>query len=140
MYSKIIVIGLPGFLTAGLAFAEGVSINPGQWEMTMTMEMSMMPQPQVHSSTECMKESEISPEDFNMDQNTPCDITDVAIDGNTARWSISCPAQGGMVMEGQWEFTSSGDSIVGNGSMSAETAGMNMDFKMDWEGKRIGDC
>jgi hypothetical protein len=43
-------------------------------------------------------------------------------------------------MQGQWEFTSSGDSITGSGSMFAEIGAQKMDFNMNWEGKRIGDC
>ncbi len=45
-----------------------------------------------------------------------------------------------IVMDGRWKFTSSGDSISGSGSMSADAAGMNIDLEMDWKGQRIGDC
>jgi len=127
-------------LFSSTAIAKGISINPGQWEMTTTMEMSMLPQPQVRSSTECVVETELSPDDFNMNKDSPCDITDVVVDGNEARWSISCPLEGGMVMEGQWEFTSGGDSINGSGSMSGEIGGTQIEFKMAWDGKRVGDC
>lgn len=140
MNLRIALTGLATMLFAGTVFADGVSITPGQWEMTTTMEMSMLPQPQVHTSTECIEQSELSPDDFNMDEENPCDISDVAIDGNTASWSISCPVESGMVMEGQWEFTSKGDSITGSGSMSTDAGGMKMEFKMNWEGKRVGDC
>jgi len=125
---------------ADMANAKGVSIDPGMWEMTMTMTMTMMPQPQTTTEMECIEENEINPEDFNMDEDNPCDITDMVIDGRTARWSINCPTEAGMVMKGQWEFTSKGDSIAGSGSMTAEIAGQEMGFDMTWEGKRVGDC
>ena len=67
-------------------------------------------------------------------------LMDRSVDGNTARWSIVCPTEGGPAMEGQWEFTSSGDSITGNGSMTASFNGQEMGFTMSWEGKRTGDC
>ena len=120
--------------------AGGVSIEPGQWEMTTTMTMSMMPQPQVTTVKECMKESELNPEDFNMDEDNPCNISDLLINGNTARWSINCPTEGGPVMKGSWEFTSKGDTITGSGSMTTDFSGQAMSFDMSWEGKRMGDC
>jgi hypothetical protein len=43
-------------------------------------------------------------------------------------------------MQGQWEFISEGDSISGNGTMSANYNGQEMGFEMTWEGKRVGDC
>lgn len=138
---------LPVFLSSlsvlfftGSIFAEGLSIEPGQWEMTMTMSMSMMPQPQTTTVSECMTEDELSPENFNMDKDNPCDITDVTFEGNTAHWSINCPTEGGPPMNGQWEITSNGDSLTGNGSMAANFSGQEMSFTMNWNGKRVGDC
>jgi len=140
MRSHIILTGLITTLLSGTAIAEGISIDPGLWEMTSTMTMTMMPQPQTSTATECMNESELDPETFNMDEDNPCEITDLAIDGNTASWLISCPTEGGPVMEGQWKMTSSGDSLNGTGTMSTEFSGQKMGFNMTWSGKRIGDC
>lgn len=127
-------------LFTNVAIADGVSIDPGLWEMTSTMTMSMMPQPQTTTETECIEEHELNPEDFNMDEENPCDISNVIMNKDTARWSISCPTGNGMDMQGQWEITSKGDTISGNGSMTAEIAGQEMSFSMNWNGKRIGDC
>ena len=135
-----ILTGLAAILFAGASSAAGVSIDPGQWEMTTTMTMTMMPNPQTTTTMECIEEDELNPETFNMDDENPCDITEVTIDGNTARWLINCPTEGGPVMEGQWEVTSNGDSLTGKGSMSTEFSGQKMGFNMTWEGKRIGKC
>ena len=140
MRFNIFLTGLASLMLTGTASAEGVSIDPGMWEMTSTMTMTMMPEPRSTTVKECIEDDEISPESFNMDKDNPCNITDVTIDGNTARWSISCSTGGGPVMEGQWEFTSSGDTISGNGSMSTDFNGQTMGFNMTWEGKRVGDC
>jgi hypothetical protein len=43
-------------------------------------------------------------------------------------------------MTGQWSFASMGDSMVGEGSMSADMGGMQMELTMKWEGERLGDC
>ena len=135
-----ILTGLAAIFLAGTAYAAGISIDPGKWEMTSTMTMSMMPQPQISTDIECIEEDELSPEDFNMDEENPCEITEVTIEGNKARWSISCPTEGGQVMKGHWEVSSGGDSLTGKGSMTMEYSGQTMGFDMSWEGKRIGEC
>jgi hypothetical protein len=140
MRFHIILTGLATLLISTTGAAEGVSITPGMWEMTSTMTMTMMPQPQSKTFSKCIEKDEISPDSFNMDPDSPCQFSDVSIEGNAARWSISCPTDGGSVMEGQWEFTSNGDSINGSGSMSTEYSGQKMGFDMTWVGKRIGDC
>ena len=140
MRFNIFLTGLACLMLTGTASAEGVSIDPGMWEMTSTMTMTMMPEPRSTTVNECIEDDEISPESFNMGEENPCTISEMSVEGNTASWSISCPTGGGPVMEGQWEFTSSGDTISGNGSMSTELNGQTMGFNMTWEGKRVGDC
>lgn len=121
------------------AGADGLPMKPGKWEMTMTMQMSMLPAPQVRTYTECITEEELSPESFDMDEDSECQPSDFVVDGNTASWSIACPGPAGE-MTGQWEFTSDGDEVSGNGSMSANMGGMSMQMNMTWEGNRLGDC
>ena len=140
MRFHFILTVITGVFLTGMATADGLAIDAGKWEMTSTMTMSMMPQPQTTTVTECIENDELSPEDFNMEEDNPCNITDVTVDGNTARWSINCPTEGGPAMEGQWEITSNGDTINGSGNMSAEFSGQAMTFAMTWEGQRIGDC
>jgi len=131
---------LTAIFLVGTANADGIDVEPGQWEMTSTMTMSMMPQPQVTTVMECIEEDTLNPEDFNMDEENPCSISEASTKGNTTRWSINCPVEGGAVMEGQWEVTSTGDSLTGKGDMTTEIAGQKMGFGMSWEGKRVGDC
>jgi len=122
------------------AMAEGIHIKPGKWKMTSTMTMSMLPQPKTTVSTECIKDDELGPEDFNEDGDSPCSFSDFVVDGNTASWVISCPFEGGKKMGGKWHFTSQGDSISGDGAMSADMEGMKIEMTMGWQGLRIGDC
>ena len=140
MRFNVFLTGFVILVFAGTVSAEGVSINPGMWEMTSTMTMSIMPEPRSTTVSECIQDDKLSPESFNMDKENPCTVADVSIEGNTARWSISCSTGGGPVMDGQWEFTSNGDTISGNGSMSTEFNGQKMGFEMVWKGKRTGDC
>jgi hypothetical protein len=142
MKKFVLLTGLTAIFFAANATAEGIDIDPGNWEMTSSMAMTMTGMsipPQTFTVTECIEEEELDPEHFNMDQENPCDISNVAIDDNTAKWSISCPTDMGS-MQGQWEFTSNGDSISGNGMMNADYGGQKMGFEMTWQGKRTGDC
>ncbi len=122
------------------AFAAGVSVNPGEWEMTSTMTMSMLPEPKVRTYTQCIEEDQLDPSQLTMDEDNPCNISDVVMDDDSASWTINCPLQGDMMMAGQWNFTSSGETITGSGSMAVDAAGMKMELTMSWDGKRIGDC
>ncbi|MBT8075759.1 MAG: DUF3617 domain-containing protein [Gammaproteobacteria bacterium] len=139
MRFKLLLIMCTMIFIAGNAAADGIPVKPGKWEMTSTMTMTMMPQPQTNTVTECIKTDHIDPESFNMDEENPCSIEDVSIDGDTLAWSIVCPTPAGQ-MDGQWEMTSNGDSLSGRGTMSAEISGQKMGFDMTWSGKRIGDC
>ena len=140
MRSIIILTGMATLLLACTGSADGVPIDPGQWEMTTTMTISIMPEPQTTTTKECIKEDVLDPETFNMDEDNPCSISDVKVDGNTLHCSINCPTEGGPVMEGQWQITSKGDSLTGKGTMATDFNGQKMGFDMAWEGKRIGAC
>lgn len=131
----ITILLLPGLAVA----ADGVQMTPGKWEMTMTMKLSMMPNPQTKTETVCIEDEEFTPEDFNLEQDTPCELSEIEVDGDTMRWSVNCPAPTGS-MTGSWEFTSHGDTVTGTGEMSAQMANMSIDMNMDWAGKHIGDC
>ena len=134
------VLAFSFLLMSGAASGKGVSIDPGLWEMSVTVEMPMLPQPQTEVSTECIEESELSPEDFNKDDDMPCEIANIQYDGNSASWSINCPNPAGGSMTGDWEFTSHGSTIDGSGTISMDMAGQQMAMNMTWKGKRTGPC
>jgi hypothetical protein len=137
---KKIALILAALLTVPFtAMADGVTIEPGQWEMTMSMQMPMFPVPQEQAYTECVKETELDPEDFQMEGDQACEFSDVEMQGDSISWSMECPNEMGST-RGQWSFTSTGDSMHGNGSMTTEMGGQSMEFTMTWSGKRIGDC
>jgi hypothetical protein len=127
-------------LLPGSLLAKGVEVEPGLWEMTMTMQMPMMPTPQLRTSTECIEETELDPKTFQMEEDSPCKVGDVAVEGDTLSWAVDCPSEMGS-MTGKWSVTSSGDSMRGEGSMSGDMGGgQKMVITMSWEGNRVGDC
>ena len=140
MKEKYICFALFFSLVSIPAFAEGIPIEPGKWEMTSTMSMPMLPQPRVNTSTECIEESELSPETMTEgDMDSSCAFKDMTVDGNTMKWSMDCDANGG-ASRGEWEVTSHGDSLAGEGTLTVDVQGQAMVMTMNWDGKRVGGC
>jgi len=125
-------------LLATQAIAGGMKIEPGKWEFRSTSVTSMAPNPQLEVTTECMKEEEISPQDF-MEDAQGCTLTDSEATDSTMKWKMSCPSAGGE-MTGEAEVYSTRKTIRGSMKMAMAINGQSMDFKMQWEGKRIGPC
>lgn len=122
------------------ALAEGIPVEPGLWKMTSTVNMPMLPQPRVTTVSECMEKSEITMDEVGgegMDPNCTFDMAQV--DGNTMKWSVDCPVEGG-TSHGQWQATSGGDTVTGEGSLTMSFQGQTMEMTMTWEGQRIGAC
>ena len=128
------------FVTTPAAWAEGIPVEPGMWEMSSTMTMPMLPQPRVTTTTECIKESEISMDDMGDGEMDPnCEFETAQVNGNTMKRSFDSPVEGG-TSHGEWEATSSGDSVSGKGLVTMSFQGQTMEMTMSWEGKRVGDC
>jgi len=122
------------------AAAEGIPVQPGLWEMTSTMSMPMLPQPRVTTITECMEKSEISMDEVGTEGMDPnCNFKMEQLDGSTMKWSVDCPVEGG-TSHGEWQATSAGDTVAGNGIITVSFQGQTLEMTMSWEGKRVGDC
>jgi hypothetical protein len=140
MKGKYMCLALLISLVSSSVFAEGIPIEPGMWEMTSTMNMPMLPQPRVTNSKECIEEDELSPETWNEeDMDTSCTFSNRVVDGNTMKWSMNCNAQGGAT-RGEWEVTSHGDTLTGEGTVTVDMQGQSMVMDMKWDGKRVGVC
>lgn len=127
-------------LFASPAFAEGLPVEPGLWEITSTMTMPMLPEPRVNTISECLEKNEISMDDMGGEGMDPdCTFQAAQVKGNTMTWSFDCPVEGGN-SHGEWQAVSSGDSVTGGGSMTMTFQGQTMEMTMAWEGRRVGDC
>lgn len=136
---SIVAPGL-GLLISFPALAEGISVEPGLWKMTSTVTMPMLPQPRVTTVTECMDKSEITMDEIGGEGLDPnCTFDMAQVDGNTMKWSVDCPVEGG-TSHGEWQATSGGDTVTGEGSLTMSFQGQTMEMTMSWEGQRIGAC
>jgi len=126
--------------TATAALADGIAVEPGMWEMNSTMNMPMLSQPRVTTTTECIEKSEISFDDMGGEEMDPnCKFQTAQVDASTMKWSFDCPVEGG-TSHGEWEATSGGDTVTGEGLMTVSFQGQTMEMTMSWEGKRVGAC
>lgn len=139
MRIKSVVFTLTWSLAAFNVFADGITVEPGSWEMTSTMSMPMLPQPRVSTVTECIKESEITPESMTDDMDSSCVFDVKVVEGNTMRWSMDCSSDES-TSRGEWEATSYGDTLEGAGTITVDVQGQNMVMTMNWVGKRVGAC
>jgi len=94
------------------------------------MTSPMSPQPRVQTQQECIKDSEISPQDLAPSDDGECSTSGTNVSGNTR----------GGTMNGQGSFESNGDSGSGNMKMNMSIEGQSFSMEMVWKGKRIGSC
>jgi hypothetical protein len=126
--------------TAHQAMAEdGVTIEPGLWEVSTTMTTPMSPKPLIQTEQECIKDSKISPQDIAPSDNGECSMSDINVSSNTLSWSMQCNTPGG-AMNGQGAFESKGDSGSGNMTMNMNIEGQSFSMEMVWKGHRVGSC
>ena len=121
------------------AAAEGMTVEPGTWQMTSTVNMPMLSTPKVTTTTECIEEGEISPESMTEGMDPSCVFDTREIADNTMSWSLDCDTAQGKT-HGEWEATSHGDTLSGEGVITISVAGQEMAMNMSWEGERIGPC
>ena len=131
-----------GLSISGIAAAEGgLPVEPGLWEMTSTVQMPMLPQPQVNTQTECLDKPVMSLEELQREQMDPnCEFATAQVDEKTVKWSVDCPVEGGGTARGEWQATSHGDRLEGDGTMTMSVQGQEMNMAMSWTGKRMGPC
>ncbi len=122
------------------AWAEGMVVEPGKWEMSSTVGMPMLGEPRTMKSEQCIQQSEFTPESFN-DESMPneCTFEVQEMSATAMTWTMDCDTAGS-TSHGQFSAQSSGDELSGNGTLTMSMGGQEMEMTMEWSGKRIGDC
>jgi hypothetical protein len=138
--------GLAVLALVGVAQAESVDMNPGEWEITTTVKMEGMPElpgmpgempPQV--TKQCLTEEDIVPKP-NQEAEEECTVTDQKVTGNTVEWSLTCEGEG-MTGTGNGTATWSGDTLDGTFEMKMQMPGQgDVTMKSTLKGKRLGPC
>ena len=132
---------LAAVVLSGGAHAAAPNMKEGLWEITTKMEMAgksggKMPQQVVR---QCVTKKDLEdPRRTTPSGDSRCKMTDYKLAGNTASWKMACEGKGEMT--GTGTITYSGDSYSGNQTMAMKSSGQVMNMKMDFSGRRIGDC
>jgi len=129
---------VPALMIATPAAAEGVKVDPGKWEVRTSVTTPMSRTPQVQTSTECLRDEEVSVEHF-MQDSEACSVTVTDSSATKLRWKLSCTTAAGR-MDGDAEFSSTGSTIAGSMTMSMKLGEQEMKIESRWTGKRVGAC
>jgi hypothetical protein len=140
-HGLLLMLGLTGVLGAGPAAATDVlKYNPGKWETTTTMRMPMLAEPQVRTSTECLREGDYSADRLMRDQQG-CKVEEPVVTETSIRWSATCPSPSGSAMgRGEYTITHGGERGHGRVTIDMAMGEQKMTMTMDIASKRIGDC
>jgi len=128
-------------LILGPAHAAAPNMRDGMWEINTKMEMAgksdvAMPQQIVRA---CITKKDLNdPRRTTPAADSRCKMTDYKLEGNTATWKLACEGQGAMT--GAGAITYGGDTYSGNQTMTMKTSGQVMTMKMNFAGRRVGDC
>ena len=120
------------------AATEAMAVETGQWEFTTTAASPMGGAPKTTKDVTCIDEADMTPERF-LGGMPGCTISDAQVSDSAMQWSMQCPAPGGQ-MTGNASFTSTGTTVDGSMTMTAQMGGASMEMSTTWKGKRLGDC
>ncbi len=138
---KWMVLAL-GVSVPAAAFAGGLNMRPGLWEMTMKVTMTGMPfaiPAQTKILKECLKKRQIEHPWKSMQAQKDCKFTDVRITGHSASYKMKC---GG-------EETTRGKGVVIVDSptrmhertdMTMQADGRTVTVHAEGSGRRLGSC
>ena len=119
------------------------NMKEGMWEITTRMEMTGGPGVSMPEQTvrHCMTKKDVEDPRRttpNAGRDNRCKMTDYKMDGNTASWKMAC--EGPNATTGSGTITYKGDSYSGHQTMNMSQGGQVMNMKMNYSGRRVGDC
>jgi len=138
MRRSIQLAALALLATASPAVAEGMRIEPGQWEFTTTSPGAMGGTPAKNVRTECIREDSMTPQRFTAGMKG-CQISEPTFDESSMSWKMSCPSPAGS-MSGSGSFRSSGSSVSGSVEMTMKMGAQEFPMTSNWSGRRLGAC
>jgi len=136
---KSLMLCLAGTLVASAYdHAAAQQMHPGRWEVTSRIEMSGLPmQMPAQTRTICVSNQNAGQPPIATDGS--CTFSNYQISSNSATWHMSCSGQANMTGDGRIDF--SGDTYTGGSVMNMEISpGQSMQVRMNYSGRRVGDC
>ncbi len=127
---------LAAFGLSATAFAAGVPITPGLWEIKT--QNSMLGTEEVDQ--QCMRDAVFDPAAILGDEEG-CELSNETISGNTIDYDLACvdESQQGSAT-GHFSFTIEGDQGSGAVDMTFKVGGETMNMQYSMAAARVGDC
>lgn len=135
--NRILALAMVCIMPAPAGAAE-LALNPGLWETTMTRTNPMSGDPVTEVSKECVKQKKFDPSSM-LEGTEGCRLVDENLTGDRLTFSMECSLQGSRALI-DGSFQTDGQTGQGDMDMKVQAGGMNMNMKMNWTAKRIGDC
>lgn len=136
----VVALSAQGLCAAAVGAAEGMEVEPGQWEMTSTTSNPATGEPQSMTVTECIEGGSLHTGSFLRDA-AGCEISDIQTSTTSMRWKMRCTAAGGQ-MNGQAQVRSThgGKKVAGTLKMTTRFGGQAMELSSEWAGRWVGPC
>lgn len=137
--STILVVFLVSFFVQSTCIAEnGVSIEPGEWEMISTTTSDTLDAPNVQTDTRCITLSELTAFDLTPNRGE-CQISESSTSDNTLNWKVTCDMTVG-TMHGTGSFVSKINSGSGSMDILMDVQNDKFNLQVSWDARRLGDC
>lgn len=120
------------------AFAAGLQVEPGLWEVSWSMPDPLGGEPYRQTHRTCVRESTITTERVNRELGV-CRVGNAVFEGSLVRWKMRCDTPAGP-MAGTGKARSNGVQVLGAVEMSLAIGALEIPTSGSFKGKRIGEC
>jgi Protein of unknown function (DUF3617) len=138
----IALVSAAAFFCAN-ANAQKTPLKPGLWEVTTTNQVPKKDAKQISTSRFCYAAADtdslqrvLPPQG---DFGAKCTTRDVKLDGEKAKWQLSCTGKSG-TLSGPSSIVFGADSYEGAANLTAQSAGKTTKLTQTIVGKRISGC
>lgn len=129
--------------SAGTAWAAGMSVQPGLWQIQDKVIMQGAPYtPPAQTMKKCITAREANNfwHDLRNNSDKNCRFTDVRIAGNRASWRMLCTGVGGAMHGRALAIIDSPTHYHGSSDMTSTSGGTTMKIHVETKGYRLGPC
>lgn len=138
---KWIILVLGVSITA-TAWASGLKLQPGLWQLTTKMTVSGMPfamPPRTLTLKKCLTRDQIQHPWREYQKRKNCKQSGLKLTGNSASWQLACTGENAMQGEGSMRIDSP-TKYHGQMTMTGRDGGQTMKTHVEFSAHRVGAC
>lgn len=129
-------------LAAASAYAGGLDMRPGLWEVVTTTTTTGLPfamPAKTSSSKHCISEKQLAAPWKGLQDNKNCKVTELHSDRNGASWEVRCTGEAAAQGKGRMTMDSP-TAYHGYVDLTTSEGGLKMHVHTELTGRRIGNC